>query len=197
MTDRPLGRGLADISYLFLSQRPEETTARAPASDGAPARVFSGPESGILALRPGPSIARDRLGLAVRELAGALEEGMKGIDAGVPCDGDAVIDVIALDRANQLTVIDIEANADDGLLLRGMAHVDWAARNMPTLRRLYSGRPHILNASDQPRLVLVAPRFSPLLLSVVRQLAHVPVSCVTYHVADVFGRPAILFAPVG
>lgn len=213
MPDRPLGRGLADISYLFLSQRADvpaqtdDALTRGPASHtalgssqaterglGAEPRLV-GSESGILALRPGPSLDKERLALATRELAGVLEEGMRGIDASVACDAETPIDVVAIDRANQLTIVDLATDAGEGLLLRGMAHVDWVARNMPTLRRLYGGRQHIV-ASGEPRLVLVAPRFSPVLLRVVKQIAHVPVSCFTYHVADVFGRAAILFEPV-
>lgn len=177
MPDKPLGRGLEEVSHLFLSQK-------------TPVSSQPGVPAGIVVLRPGPCFSKDRLAAALMELEGAIEEGMRGIDANVPCDAGGDIDLIALDRANQLTVIDFDTTSNDGLLLRGLAHVDWAVRNTASLRRVYHGQP--VNFSRQPRLVLVAPQFSPLLTSVARQIARPQVNWVRYHLVDVFGRTGIL-----
>ena len=182
--DRPLGRGLEDVSHLFLSQSTDEAVAREP----------SWSRSGSVLLRPRRSFTTDRLAAALREFDGALEEGMRAIDTNVPCDSCDGIDVMALDLTNQLTIIDIDTTPNEGLLLRGIGHFDWVVRNSAILRRMYRG--HAINFSLPPRLFLVAPQFSPLLKSVARQITHPQIDWVKYHVADVFGGTGILFEHV-
>ena len=169
--DKPLGRGLEDVSHLFLSQRIDEAVAREQSWSRSPARSSSQSEihAGSVLLRPCRSFTKDRLAAALREFDGALEEGMRGIDTNVPCDPDE-IDVLALDRTNQLTIVDFDTASNDGLLLRGIAHFDWAVRNIANLGRMYRGQ--AINLSLPPRLFLVAPQFSPLLKSVARQITR-------------------------
>jgi hypothetical protein len=183
--DRPLGRGLEDVSHLFLSQRAAEPERgpSSPASRGG----------GVALLRPA-SVSRDRLAGVLREFAGALEDGLKPIDANVPCHPCGEIDVLAMSRSSQLTIIDADTTVNDGLLLRGMGHFDWVVRNMPNLRRMY--REHALNFSLQPRLVLLAPHFSLLLQSVARQITCPQIHWIRYHAVDAAGGPGILFEPV-
>ena len=59
---------------------------------------------------------------------------------------------------NQLAVIDFETTAGDELLIRGLSQVDWMLGNVPNLRRMFRG--NAINFSLQPRLFLLAPRFS-------------------------------------
>ncbi len=179
--DRPLGRGLEEVSHLFLSHRtgesPPPPTARA----------------GITVLRPA-SVTRERLAIILMESDGALEEGLRPIDAKVSCPPCGEIDVLAVDRASRLTIIDFETTFNDGLLLRGLGHFDWLVRNMPNVQRMYRGQ--ALNLSLPPRLVLLAPQFSPLVRSVARQITRPQIDWVRYHTVDVSGGPAILFEPV-
>lgn len=183
-SDRPLGRGLEDVSHLFLSQRaPEpERSSAPPAARG-----------GVALLRPA-SVSKERLAAVVKEFAGALEDGLKPIDANIPCHPCGDIDVLAMSRSSQLTIIDADATVNDGLLLRGIGHVEWVVRNMPNLRRMY--REHAVNFSLPPRLVLLAPQFSPLLQSVARQITSPQIQWIRYHAVDAAGGPGILFEPV-
>jgi len=193
--DRPLGRGLEDVSHLFLSRK----TGEAPASDRAAVRSpeRSSPPPGsqacIALLRPAP-VTRDRLAGALMEFDGALEEGLRAFDAKIPCRPCGEIDLLAVDRASQLTIIDFDMTFDDGLLLRGIGHFDWVVRNMPNVQRMY--REQAVNFSLPPRLFLLAPQFSPLLRSVARQITRPQIHWVRYHTVDASGGPGILFEPV-
>ena len=178
--DRPLGRGLEEVSHLFLSHR----TGESP-----PPRA----RTGITVLRPA-SVTRDRLANILMECDGALEEGLRPIDAKVPCPPCGEIDLLAVDRASRLTIIAFETTFNDGLLLRGLGHFDWLVRNMPNVQRMYRGQ--ALNVSLPPRLVLLAPQFSPLVRSVARQITRPQIDWVRYHTVDVSGEPGILFEPV-
>jgi hypothetical protein len=193
--DRPLGRGLEDVSHLFLSRKSGEasasdrTTVRSPERSSPPA----GSRGGIALLRP-ESVTRDRLAVALREFDDALEEGLRAFDTKIPCHPCGEIDLLAVDRASQLTIIDFETTFDDGLLLRGIGHFDWVVRNMPNVQRMY--REQAVNFSLPPRLFLLAPQFSPLLRSVARQVTRPQIHWVRYHTVNASGAPGILFEPV-
>jgi hypothetical protein len=193
---RPLGRGLEDVSHLFLPQTTEVST-REPTIERASERVSVRPgvRAGAAVLRPGEPITRDQLTATLRECQGALEDNMRAIDVRVPCCPRDEIDLLALDRANQLTIIDVEITLGDGLLLRGVSHVDWVVRNVGMLQRMYQG--WTIDGSRQPRLILVAPQFSPFLRSAVRQITRPDVMCYRYHGVQLSGGTGIFFEPVG
>jgi hypothetical protein len=193
--DKPLGRGLEDISHLFLSQRASEPPAITP-PPARPAERASppvAPRGGMALLRPA-SVTRDRLTALLMEFTGALEDGLRAIDASVPCYPCGEIDLLAVSRGSQLTLIDVETTMNDALALRGIAHVHWVLRHLPNVRRMY--REHGINFSLQPRLVLLAPQFSPLLRSVARQMTGPHAQWMRYHTVESAGGTGILFEPV-
>jgi hypothetical protein len=192
--DRPLGRGLEDVSHLFLSRKIGEASAGDRAAVRPPEHSSPPPGSrgGIALLRPVP-VTRDRLAVALMELDGALEEGLRAFDVKIPCHPCGEIDLVAVDRASQLTIIDFEITFDDGLLLRGIGHFDWVVRNMPNVQRMY--REQAINFSLPPRLFLLAPQFSPLFRSAVRQITRPQIHWVRYHTVNASGGPGILFEP--
>lgn len=193
--DRPLGRGLEDVSHLFLSHKTGEASASDRAAVRSPERSSPPPGSrgGIALLRPA-SVTKDRLAIILMESDGALEEGLSAIDAKIPCPPCGEIDLLAVDRAGRLTIIDFETTFNDSLLLRGIGHFDWVVRNMPNVQRMYRGQ--AVNFSLPPRLFLLAPQFSPLLRSVARQITRPQIHWVRYHTVDASGGPGILFEPV-
>src|SRR5207249_4805863 len=81
----PLGRGLEDVSHLFLSPK-----TGAEVCDRAGVRLLesssppSGSREGITLLRRA-SVTREQLATILMEFDGALEEGLKAIDANIPC----------------------------------------------------------------------------------------------------------------
>ncbi len=188
---RPLGRGLEHVSRVFLTQQSAEKVAD-PGGERPLVRPLprggSGP--GALLLRPIAHITREQVAAALKDFAEALEDGLRQIDADLPCAPCGEIDLLAVDRANQLTIIDFDTAAGDELLVRGLGHVAWAQGNVPNLRRMFRGQP--INFSMPPRLLLLAPQFS----SRVRCAAgptQVTIDWVRYHVVESPGRVGILF----
>jgi len=139
-------------------------------------------------------VTREQVASVLKEFAGALEDGLKGIDADVPCPPCGEIDLLAVDRASQLTIIDFDTTASDELLIRGLGHFDWVVRNVPNVRRMFRG--HAINFSLPPRLVLLGPRFSPRVRRVAGQLPAPRIDWVRYHFVDTPGRPGVFFEPI-
>lgn len=193
--DRPLGRGLEDVSHVFLSHKPDEENIDS-VDDKRLERPLPREKSvpSALLLRPAAVVTREQVAAALKEFEGALEAGLRVIDAGISCAPHREIDLLAIDRASQLTIIDFDTTPSDDLLIRGLGHFDWVLRNVPNLRRMFRGQ--AINFSLEPRLVLVAPQLSSRLSSAARQLTRPQISWVRYHFVETPGRPGILFEPL-
>jgi hypothetical protein len=140
-------------------------------------------------------VSRDRLAAMLpRDWSVALEEGLRTIDARVPCHPCGEIDVLALDHASRLTIIDIETTVNDGVLLRGLGHFDWILRNAANVQRMWPAQS--VDASLPPRLILLAPQFSPLLRRVMRHVTRPQIQWVRYHTVETSAGPGILLEPV-
>lgn len=188
--DRPLGRGLEDISYLFQSGKRGEATAHQHLSGDSPQQATS-PRAGAAYLGRRTSLTRDQLAPLLKEFHGVLEEGLVSIDSEVPGPPCGQIDLLGLSHSNQLTIIDFDTNTDERLLLRGIGHLDWITMNLPIIRRLYPG--HAINYSLPPALMLVAPQFSPALRSVARQVAYPRIKWIRYCVLESSAGLGIFF----
>ena len=186
----PLGRGLEDISHLFLSRpAPAPAGERASVAVAEPATAPPATRIGVAVLRPGARITREPLVATLQECRSALTSTLKEISAGISCDPYGDIDLIALDADDRLAIIDVETAAGDNLLPRGLAHVDWVVRHPSIVQRLCPT--WSINATLVPRLLLVAPRFSPAMMGAVRQIAAPDIACFRYHDVDLSGRPGI------
>lgn len=190
--ERRSSRGLEDVSHLFLSPSPGRPAEKAE----APAIASSARERtpAPFLLRPTQTITRELVLELLQGSAAVLEEGLRVIDAAIPCDAFGVIDLVALDSGDQLCILTIEDAPKDDALLRGIAHADWLARNTPIVRRMYQGR--LINFSAQPRLFLVAPGFSPLLQCVARRSTNPEIRCFAYRTIAMPGGAGILFERV-
>jgi len=194
-SDRPLGRGLEDVSHVFLSQKAGEGGTD-PSGGWRVERPLprEEPMPSALLLRPAAQITREQVAAAVKEFEGALEEGLRGIDAELACAPCGEIDLLAIDRANQLTIIDFDPTSSDELLIRGLGHFDWVVGNLPNVRRMFRGQP--INFSLEPRLFLLAPQFSSRLRRVARQIPRPRIDWVRYHFVETPGGPGIFFEPL-
>jgi len=195
--DRPLGRGLEDVSHLFLSHKTADASPRTGApvlSPGPESSAPPGPRGNAVLLRP-VQVTRDRLAAILPlDWSGALEEGLRTIDAKIPCYPCGEIDLLAVDRTSKLTIIDFDTTLNDGLLLRGLGHFDWIVRNTQNVQRMYPAQR--VDASLPPRLILLAPQFSPLLRRVMRQLTRPQIQWVRYHAVETLAGLGILFESV-
>jgi hypothetical protein len=196
--EKPLGRGLEQISHLFLTQKPNVRGVADLPSSSTPGSRFSqtppapAPQTALLPLST--TIGKDRLVSLLRHSPGALAEELRVIDIFVSCHPHSDIDLLALDRSNQLTVIDIETSFNDAILLRGLSHCDWLQNNIRNIRRMYPGETIVL-PSRSP-LFLVAPRFSSMAMSAARQLTQSQIHWVRYQAFDVGGSTGISFEPM-
>jgi hypothetical protein len=208
---RRLGRGLEDVSQAFLSRpageavqpavseplaptqsQPDNTAGEAvqPAIS-EPIHADPGEPDCPVVLKPCPSLKREQLVSLLKREAAALEDGLKTIDVDIPCDGCGAVDLFAVDPASRLTIIDLDVSPSEMLLLRGIAHYDWAIRNVASLERMYRG--HVINFSQTPRLFLIAPQFSFLFRCAARQITSPQIRWFRYHPVAVAGGAAVLF----
>ena len=194
-SDRPLGRGLEDVSHVFLSPKADEGGTD-PNGGWRAERPFPRQESApsTLLLRPAAQVTREQVAAVLKEFGGALEEGLRGIDAEISCGPCGEIDLLAIDRASQLTIIDFEITSSDELLIRGLGHFDWVVGNLLNVRRMFRGQ--AINFSLEPRLVLLAPQFSSRVRCVARQIPRPRIDWVRYHFVETPGRPGIFFEPL-
>ena len=193
VSERPLPRGLDDVSHLFLSKSKQERSNPevVPIAPAIPKQTFQEAASITVALRPCPLQSREQLLFLVRKQPNALEQGMRVIDTNLPCDNLGAIEVVAVGSSGQLTIIDVADGTSEQLLMRGMSHFDWIMRNLPNVRRMYQA--HVINYSLQPRVFLVAAEFSPSFQSVVRQFSSVQIHCLKYHAVALSGGIGVLF----
>src|SRR6266508_1531590 len=85
-SERPLGRGLEDVSHVFLSQKADEggtdpnggwrAERPSPRQEPAPSTLL---------LRAAAQVTREQVAAALKEFAGALEEGLRAVDAEISC----------------------------------------------------------------------------------------------------------------
>jgi hypothetical protein len=192
-TDKRLARGLEDVSHLFLSQSPDRPAEKAETPDITPAQAASerAPSRTPFLLRDSPTVSRELILGFLDGSAAVLEEGLRAIDAGIPCDPFGLIDLVAVDSQDQLCIVNVDVVQKDDSLLRGIAYFDWIVRNTPIVRRMYQGR--VINFSAQPRLLLVAPGFSPLLKCVAQRSTSPKVCCFVYRAVAMPGGVGILF----
>ena len=191
--DKPLGRGLEDVTHLFLSHKTDRPNDRPTVHSNDHSLPPPPSRAGVTLLRPA-TVTKDWLTIVLTEFGDAVEDGLRTIDTNVPCHPCGEIDLLAVDRTNHLTIIDFDTTANDGLLLRGMGHFDWIVRNMPNVQRMY--RDQTINTSLQPRLFLLAPQFSPLARCASRQITRPPIHWVRFLTVEASSGPGIMFEPV-
>lgn len=194
-TERRLARGLEDVSHLFLSQTSgapaEKTDEQKPLSGKAPSEPAQ--IRTPIILRASTAVSRELLVSLISRNTAALEEGMRAIDTNVPFDSFGSADLIAVDSADQLAIIDVDTVQNDDLLLRGISQFDWIVRNTQIVRRMYQGR--VINFPAPPRLFLVAPGFSPVLKCAAQRITSPKVCCFVYHAAAINSDMGVLFEP--
>ncbi len=190
-TERHLARGLDDVSNIFLSQTNEKSSAATAEGNPSEGSHPQPPELAVSALlHPLPGMSRDRLVSFLEIHSAVLEEGVRTIDANIPCAPHGTIDLLAVDGSNHLVVIDLDDSPNDALLLRGVSHFDWLVHSVPILRRMYRG--HVIDFSSDPRLFLVAPDYSPSLRCAARWMARPQILRFRYRTAALRNSAAIL-----
>ncbi len=193
--EKHLARSLEDVSYLFLSEETAGVASNGESrDDDLGALSHPGERSPLIVLDRSPALHRDSLISTLNSHTAVLEEGLRAIDASVPVDIGGPVDLVAVDQADHLSIVDLDISGGDELLLRGICHFDWFVRNIPILRRMYHGR--VIDYSAQPRIFLIAPQFSPKLQCAVQRIARPRINCVLYHVVAVPNGTGIYFTRI-
>jgi len=177
--EKVLPRELEQVSNLFLSRYTANGSALPVPRSISHEKTPSPEEEQPLKVVSRRFLKRDQLLSLLRKQPAALEEGMRLIDINVPCESSGSIALLGLDCTNQLTIIDLDDSPNEELLLRGLGHFEWMVRNHSIVNRMYREQP--IDFSLQPRLMLVAPEFSPLTRSVVRLITAPRIHCLKYH----------------
>ncbi len=194
--DKRLGRGIEDVSHLFLSSRTVAGGTDRVASVNPAPESHACPADHLIPTTSDLSLAlnRDQLAALLKSNVAFLEDGMRAIDINLACEIGGAIGLLAIDRTNRLTIIDFEAALNDSLLMTGIAHFDWLVRNIPLLKRVYGV--HGIDFASQPRVFLVAPRFSEVLRRVASRIVYPQIACFRYHTATIPEGTSVFFERV-
>ena len=190
-TEKRPARGLEDVSHLFLSQPADKLVGKSETPDVRLAREPSEQIQSPFLLHDSPAVSRELILGFLNSTVAVLEEGLRAIDANIPCNPFGVIDLVAVDSQDQLCIINVDVVQKDESILRGIACSDWMVHNTPIVRRMYHGR--VIIFSSQPRLFLVAPGFSPALQCVAQRSTSPKVRCFAYRTVAMPGGIGILF----
>ena len=192
--EKVLPRGLEQVSHLFLSHSSSNGGgASLPAAN--PGETSSRQDDKLpLSVVSREFLDREQLVSFLSNHPSALEEGMQLIDRNIPYESSETIELLTMDCTNQLSIVDLDISPNEALLLRGLGHFDWMARNHRIVSRMYHDQP--VNFSLHPRLILVAPDFSMLFRSVVRHIAVPRILCLRYRAVGVAGNAGVFFERV-
>ena len=192
-SERRLARGLEDVSHLFLSPTSARPSIKPRKQNDSPECMQSESARPKMAipLRPHPKTDKELLISLLDANAAVLEEGLRTIDKSIPCNPYGTIDLLALDHRNQLCVAIVDIDPVDHSLLRGIGFAEWIERNSSIVKRMYIG--HAIDFSASPRLLLVAPGFSPLLESASQRIESPKICCFRYRAATIADSVGILF----
>ncbi len=100
-----------------------------------------------------------------------IEDGLRFLDHQVHTDRGP-LDVLLVDSGGALVVVELKVVVDEEMLTQGLDYYDYVARNLDGFTRAYHDKS--INARQEPRLLLVAPAFSPLLLNHLKWLTIQP-----------------------
>ena len=96
-----------------------------------------------------------------------VEEGLKVLKILFKLPNKKEIDVLAVDKYNVLTVIELKVGSDEGQLNQAMGYYNWALENLDTIKKIYKDT---TIEERNPRLILIAESYSDELLNLAKYL---------------------------
>lgn len=133
---------------------------------------------------------REELAKLVAEHCVALEEGLKIVDQQEGGGKCGPMDLLGVDAQCRLVVIDVSPQGGDQLLVEGLAHVSWLWRNRHQIADVVAERE--ANLALYPRLILVAPNFSPSLQEAIRGLRFMAIDSYSFRWLEAGGEKGLL-----
>lgn len=121
----------------------------------------------------------------IRQAPDLIEDGLRLVDHQVSTDRGP-LDVLLVDSGGALVVVELKVVVDDEMLLQALDYYDYVARNVDGFAHAYSDKK--INPRQEPRLLLVAPDFSPLFLNRVKWLTVRP-ELVSFQILEFVDEP--------
>jgi hypothetical protein len=91
----------------------------------------------------------------------ALDDGLELIGERLGKKGETPWDLVGVDSEKRLVLIQVEMLAADRILSALLSRLDWAWEHLETIARMYPD--HGIDCSRLPRVLVIAPEFSPAL----------------------------------
>jgi hypothetical protein len=121
-------------------------------------------------------VSENELEELIRKAPDQIEEGLTYVDHQKSQPGGR-LDVLLVDSGKALVVAELKIEQDDGMLLQGLDYYDYVTTNIEAFARVYKEKK--IDPTQQARLFLVAPSFSPTLVNRSKWL-DLPISIFTY-----------------
>jgi hypothetical protein len=104
---------------------------------------------------------KEEITALVAEQHKALDDGLELIGERLGKKGETPWDLVGVDSEKRLVLIQVEALAADRILSALLSRLDWAWEHLETIARMYPD--HGIDCSRLPRVLVIAPEFSPAL----------------------------------
>jgi hypothetical protein len=104
---------------------------------------------------------KEEITALVAEQHKALDNGLELIGERLGKKGETPWDLVGVDGEKRLVLIQVEALAADRILSALLSRLDWAWEHLETIARMYPD--HGIDCSRLPRVLVIAPEFSPAL----------------------------------
>lgn len=125
---------------------------------------------------------------------GNIELGLKVIDTNLLIE-DQVLDILAVDMVGRITMIELDMERKDILLLEALDHFEWVFNNMESLGRKY--QKENIDYTLAPRIILIAPDFTQVFIKRISFITKAKINLYQYHYQEKDGIKKLLFKPVG
>ena len=110
--------------------------------------------------------------------------------------GGRKLDLLAVDNAGILTVIELKARLDEGQLQQALNYYDWTLQNIDFIRDAYKNKleQHKREIKDEmPRIILVAPDFSSELVTAAKYVRDdIDIRLLRYKALSIDGKKEIV-----
>lgn len=105
-----------------------------------------------------------------------IEEGLRFIDQQVRTDRGP-LDLLMVDSGGALVIAELKVVKSDSMIFQAVDYYDYVANNIDSFARAY--KDYDIDVKQRPRLLLIAPSFSPRLLNRCRWI-DIPISLFTF-----------------
>ncbi|MCW3981931.1 MAG: endonuclease NucS [Candidatus Bathyarchaeota archaeon] len=122
-----------------------------------------------------------------------VEDGLTAVCDNMPIDSKTNIDILCHDDEGQLVVVKLSTKEDDNMFFESLKIRSYVNSVKPMLK--FSYKSFKISEAKTPRLVLLAPSFSPQLVDVVAQMQGVHMDLYTWEYFEFDDKKALHLEP--